>query len=109
MPARTLEEVRAKIRRNWPKERSPLRWRKVGDRLMRSHCDRFQVERRGDGDNTRYFAFILPTTVIGHRIATEEQAKAICEQHASPLALEPAPVMVEREPGSDDDLGEDLP
>lgn len=104
---RTIEEMSAYIhRRNWPKERSPLRWRKVADRLYRSNCNRFQVERRGEGASTRYFAFILPTTVIGHRLLTEEQAKQICERRASPLPLEPPAAemfLVEREPGEDDE------
>lgn len=85
----TIDEVRAKIRRNFPNERSPLRWGKVSDRIIRSSCKRFQVERRGEGDATRFYAFILPDTVIGHRLITPEQAKQICEQHASPLPLEP--------------------
>lgn len=125
---RTIAEVSAFIRRNWPKERSPLRWRKVTERIIRSHCDRFQVERRGEGDAVRYFAFLLPTTVIGYRILTAEQAKQICEQHASPLPLEaprevgaattlpgwggnasaravsgPSTPPMEREPGCDDE------
>lgn len=105
---RTIEEVSAYIRqRNCPTERSPLYWRKVADRLLRSHDNRFQVERRGEGDATRYFAFILPDTVIGYRLLSEDQAKQVCEYHASPLPLEPpkpaAPPLVEREPGCDDE------
>jgi hypothetical protein len=131
----TLDDVRAKIRRNFPNERSPLRWGKISDRIIRSTCGRFQVERRGDDDAARYFAFILPTTVIGHRLLTEDHAKQICEQHASPLPLEaasagtsgvPATTLqgvgsialpmstvgrstapIEREPGCDDNLGDD--
>ncbi len=90
MPTLTMEQVRERIRRNFPKERSPLRWRKVSDRIIRSHDNRFQIERRGEDAATRYFAFILPDTVIGHRLLSAEQAKTICEQHASPLPLEPA-------------------
>jgi len=109
---RSIEEVSAYIhRRNWPKERKALIWRKIDERRSRSHCNRFQVERRGEGEATRYFAFILPTTVIGHRLASLEQAKEVCERHASPLPLEPpqaepAPQVppIEREPGSDDEL-----
>jgi hypothetical protein len=106
---RTIEEMSAYIRaRNSPKERSPLHWRKVTERIVRSTCERFQVERRGEGDSTRFFAFIRPDKVIGHRLLTEEQAKQVCEGHASPLPLEPAPEpFIEREPGCDDDLGED--
>lgn len=112
-----LQRIRQRIRaRNFPKERSPLRWRKITDRIIRSHDDRFQVEQRGEGEATRYFAFLLPATVIGHRLLTPEQAKEICEQHASPLPLEVKPPAVapaasltpevfhvEREPGCDDE------
>lgn len=99
-----LAKIRAKIQRNLPKERSPLHWRKVADRLMRSHCNRFQVEKRGDGEAVRYYAFILPDRVIGHRLLTADQAKEVCERHASPLPLDaPATTpVVDREPGSDD-------
>lgn len=85
----TIDEVRARIRGNFPKERSPLRWRKFADRILHSQCNRYSVERRGEGDATRYYAFILPTTVIGHRLLTADQAKQICERHSSPLPLEP--------------------
>lgn len=105
-----LRKARERIRRNLPKERSALQWRKVADRLMRSHCNRFQIERRGEGEAVRYFAFLLPDTVIGHRLLTSDHAKQICEQHASPLSLEPAQAPaapevfhVEREPGEDDE------
>lgn len=85
----TIDEVRAKIRKNFPNERSPLRWGKISDRIIRSTCRRFQIERRGDGDATRFYAFILPDKVIGHRLLTADQARSICESHASPLPLEP--------------------
>jgi len=86
---RTIEEMSAYIHQhNWPNKRSPLIWRRLDERHTRSHDNRFQVERRGDGDSERFFAFILPTTVIGHRLASLEQAKEICEQNASPLPLE---------------------
>jgi len=103
----TIEQVRAKIQRNFPKERSPLRWARVSDRIIRSTCGRFQIERRGDEAATRYFAFMRPDKVIGARLGSAEQAKTICEQHASPLPLEPVTPAIEREPGCDDDLGDD--
>jgi hypothetical protein len=84
-----IDRIRRKIRYNFPRERSPLRWGKVSDRCIRSTCNRFQIERRGDGDAQRFYAFILPDTVIGHRLMSAEQARTICEQHASPLPLEP--------------------
>lgn len=85
----TIDEIRARIRKNFPKERSPLRWRKVNDRRLVSACNRFVIERRGEGDAARYTAKLKPDTVIGHRLLTAEQAKTLCEQHASPLPLEP--------------------
>ena len=118
----TLEEVRARIRQNFPPERTALRWGKVTDRIIRSTCGRFQIEKRGDGEATRFYAFLRPDTVIGHRLMSAEQAKAVCEQHASPLPLEappatdapvplvgrvPGSIPPEREPGCDDDLGEE--
>ena len=84
-----IDQVRARIRRNFPKERSPLHWRKVNNNRIVSTCDRFVIERRGDGDAARYTAKLKPDTVIGHRLMTAENAKELCEQHASPLPLEP--------------------
>jgi len=114
-----LAKVRAKIRQNFPKERKALIWRKVSENTIRSECGRFRIERRGEGAAERFTAFLHPATVIGHRMGTAAMAKEVCEQHASPLPLEPLekPVqptlsgpatlpLVEREPGSDDDLGE---
>ena len=85
----TLEQVRAKIRKNFPKERTALRWKKVTEHRIVSHCDRFVIDRHGEGDATRYTAKRKPDTVIGHRLLTSDKAKEICEQHASPLPLEP--------------------
>ncbi len=100
----TFEQVRAKIQRNKPKERAPLRWRKVNEHCIVSTCERFVIDRHGDGDAARFTAKLRPMTVIGHRCLTADQAKSICEAHASPLPLEepPAPV-VDREPGCDDE------
>ena len=86
----TWDEVRAKIQKNFPKERAALRWRNVSDNLMVSMCDQFAVEKHGQGDAARYTAKIRPNTVIGHRLMTFEKAKELCEQHASPLPLEPS-------------------
>jgi len=120
----TFQSVQEKIRRNFPKEHKPLLWQKVTDRIIRSACGRFQVEKRGDGPQSRYYAFIRPDTVIGYRMGTPEQAKEICDHHAAALLKPPpAPIHhaatdkapgdvvkapdnvfpVEREPGSDDD------
>ena len=111
---RTIEEVSAYIRRrNWPKARSPIIWRKVNEHTLMSHCGRFVIDRHGDGDAARFTAKLRPMTVIGHRCLTQDQAKQICEAHASPLPLEPPktespppPVegVIEREPGCDDEL-----
>jgi hypothetical protein len=89
LQALTLDHVRARIRNNFPKERSALRWRKVNEHRIVSVCDRFVIERRGEGDATRFWAKLKPDTVIGHRLFSAERAKEICEQHASPLPLEP--------------------
>ena len=87
----TFEKVRSKIQRNMPKVRKPLEWKKITERIIRSKCDRFQIERRGEDEGTRYYAFILPDIVIGHRLATPEFAKQVCEQHAVPKPLEVTP------------------
>jgi len=106
----SFEEVRAKIQRNKPKERSPIIWRKVNEHSIVSHCGRFVIDRHGEGDAARFTAKLRPLTIIGHRCSTAEQAKQICEAHASPLPLEAPPAesapqspLVDREPGCDDE------
>jgi hypothetical protein len=109
-----LARVRERIRRNMPKERSPLQWRQTGKRMV-SHCGQFAIEKSGKGDATRYTAkLVMKTgeTTIGHRQFTFEAAKQICCNYASPLPLEPgqhgntpepATPTREREPGEDDE------
>lgn len=102
-----LAKVRERIRKNFPDERSPLTWRRDSATRLVSSCNRFAIEKTGDGEAARYTAKLLPASVIGNRRYTLEQAKADCEAQASPLPLEapkPVPLIeaVEREPGSDD-------
>ena len=88
----TLEEVRAKIRKNFPDPRSPLQWRRDSPTRMVSTCGRFAIEKRGEGDAARYTAILQPRTPIGHRLYTVDAAKEVCSRHASPLPLEPTDV-----------------
>jgi len=97
-----LAKVRARIRKNFPDERAPLQWRRDTPTRLVSTCGRFSVEKHGDGEAARYTAKLLPHAVIGVRRYTPEEAKEDCNRHASPLPLEPAPV-IEREPGCDDE------
>jgi hypothetical protein len=94
-----LAEARKRIRRNFPKVTAALRWRKDSDKRLVSMCGRFSIERHGEGEKARYTAKIQPHSVIGVALASAQQAKEVCERHASPLPLE----MPEREPGCDDE------
>lgn len=101
-----LAKAREKIRANFPDARAPLTWRRDTPNRLVSTCGRFHIDKHGEGDAARYTAFLRPTSVIGNRRYTVDQAKEDCNRHASPLPLEPvqrelAPV-TDREPGSDD-------
>jgi len=102
--AARLAQAHARIRKNFPNERSPLQWRRDSANRLISHCGKFSIEKSGSGDGVRYTAKLLPNAVIGLRRYTLEEAKQDCDSHASPLPLEP-PITeaVEREPGSDDE------
>jgi hypothetical protein len=99
-----MAKARAKIRRNFPNERAAVQWRRVSANRLLSHCGQFEIERSGTGEAARYTAKRLPSSVIGARLYTVEEAKQACDSQASPLPLEP-PITeaVEREPGSDDE------
>lgn len=96
-----LQKVRARIRANFPAERAALTWAKRSATRNVSKCGRFAVDKVGDGEAARFNAILLPNSLIGHRRFTYKQAIADCENHASPLPLEPPPA--EREPGCDDE------
>lgn len=96
-----LAKARERIRKNFPNERAPLHWRKDSPTRLVSGCGRFAIEKHGEGDATRYTAKLLPSSIIGNRRYTLEEAKEDCCRHVSPLPLE-APV-TDREPGSDDE------
>lgn len=104
-----LAKMRERIRKNFPDGRAPLQWRKDSDTRLVSHCGRFAIEKHGEGDATRYTAKLQPHSVIGARLFTAEQAKEVCNRHASPLPLDLPPeprqteMATEREPGSDDE------
>jgi hypothetical protein len=95
-----IAQARARIRRNFPSETAPLHWRKDSGNRLVSTCGRFAIERHGEGEKARYTAKLQPHSVIGVSLGTAEQAKEVCNRHASPLPLEPP---AEREPGSDDE------
>jgi len=62
------------------------------------------VEKTGEGEAARYTAKILPTSIVGNRRYTLEQAQEDRNRQASPLPLEPtAPPLLEREPGCGDE------
>lgn len=86
-----LAQVRARIRKYFPDERSPLQWRRDTPNRLLSTCGRFAIEKSGEGDAVRYDAKLKPSTIIGHRRYTLEQAKEDCNRHASPLPLEGPP------------------
>jgi len=99
-----MQKARERIRKNFPDERAPLQWRRDSPTRMVSTCGRFAIEKHGEGDAARYTAKLQPHSVIGARRYTLEQAKGDCNNHASPLPLEPRlNEAVEREPGSDDE------
>lgn len=100
-----LNKVRERIRRNFPDIRAPLQWRRASATLMVSLCNRFAIEKVGEGEAARYNAKLLPNSVLGHRRYTLDLAKDDCNRHASPLPLEPPPQLplIDREPGSDDE------
>lgn len=102
-----LAKARAKIRANFPDERAPLTWRRDTPTRLVSTCGRFHIDKRGESDAARYTAVLRPTSIIGNRRYTIEQAKEDCNRHASPLPLEPAQrelaAVSDREPGSDDE------
>ncbi len=103
-----LAKIREQIRRNFPDGRAALQWRRDSPFRMVSTCNRFAIDKLGDGETTRYNAVLLPHTLIGHRRFTVEQAKEDCCRHASPLPLEEPkppvqPELIDREPGSDDE------
>jgi hypothetical protein len=99
-----MRAARERIRKNFPNERAALQWRRDSANRLISHCGKFAIEKSGSGDGVRYTAKLLPTSIIGSRRYTLEEAKQDCDSHASPLPLEP-PITetVEREPGSDDE------
>lgn len=104
-----LAKAREKIRKNFPNARAPLTWRKESATRIVSNCGRFAIDKHGEGEGVRYTARKMPHSIIGNRRFTLEQAKEDCCRHASPLPLEPPPAaaaapVVEREPGSDDNL-----
>lgn len=83
-----IQKLRERIRKNFPKERSPLRWKKVSESKIVSERGRFWIERHGEKDAARYTARMKPYTTIGHRLYSADEAKRLCEAHASPLPLE---------------------
>lgn len=87
-----LAKMRERIRKNFPNPRDPLRWRKDSDTRLVSTCGRFAIEKHGEGDATRYTAKRQPHAVLAHRLFTAEQAKEVCNRHASPLPLDDKPV-----------------
>lgn len=82
-----IQRVRDRIRRNFPKENAPLHWKKISESRIESTCGRFWVDKHGKGEAVRYTAMMKPLTPLGHRLMSAEQAKGICERHASPLDL----------------------
>lgn len=88
---KALVALRHKIRRNFPNERSPLRWKKVSNTKIVSDDGHFLIEKTGDGDAARFTAKRLPKTILGSRLYTAEEAKTLCNKEASPLPLEPKP------------------
>jgi hypothetical protein len=100
-----IAKIRERIRQNFPNLRAPLQWRKDSESRLVSQCGRFAIEKSGHGDAVRYTAKVQPHAVIGVRLFTAEQAKEVCNRHASPLPLEPVQqeLVTDREPGSDDE------
>lgn len=99
-----MAKIRERIRKNFPNAHAALQWRKQSNTRIVSHCDRFAIDRAGEGDAVRYTAILKPHSILAARLFTLEQAKEVCNRHASPLPLEPQqPALIEREPGSDDE------
>lgn len=83
-----LAKIRERIKKNFPDPRAALTWRKDSNTRIVSTCGRFAIERHGEDGNARYTAKLQPHSVLGHSLLTAEQAKDVCNRHASPLPLE---------------------
>ena len=77
----TLEQVRAKIRANMPKEIPPLTWEPINKYALRSTCKRFTVC-KGQVNGVTQYEVWMGQTPLGFRLKSADEAKAIAAQHA---------------------------
>ena len=77
----TIDQVRAKIRRNYQPLTATLEWVQLSKTTMQSSDKRFTIGKLPDGDQFKYEAF-MGKTPIAFKLETFAEAKALCNAHA---------------------------
>ena len=84
----TIDQVRAKIRRNFGKSVATLEWVQLSKTTMQSSDKKFTIGKLPEGVEFRYEAF-MGKTPIAFKLETFAEAKSLCEAHSRAQGQEP--------------------